>query len=142
MPGTHSNRESRRSSKSSLPSNSKEDAEKRSERRREKAKSSQIYESSRRGSKQAESGLGSLSERPKLKGRTNSTPVVSRVAEPGHRDGTEEREQTREGRSRQTSQAGLETHAGAQDEDEVAGVVGTVKKFQPFQNPEVPIPAR
>jgi hypothetical protein len=118
----------RRSSKSGPSGN---DAYKSSERR-EKAKSSQVYESARRGSKQSE--LGSVAERPKIKSRTNSAPLIeprgryeARASQTGNVRGKEN-----------AARGEVGVGAGdAQDEDEVAGVVGAVKHFSPFQNPEV-----
>lgn len=136
MPSSNSGRDSRRSSKSGPSGN---EAYKSSDRR-EKAKSSQVYPSSRRGSRQAESTLGSVPERPSVKGRTYSAPLVDRVGEPGRRDELHDGEQTRK-ESKSSSaprvDAGGVGVEDAQDEDEVAGVVGAVKRFQPFQNPEV-----
>lgn len=125
--------------------------------RREKAKSTQsysaAYSASRRGSVQPEQGrgLGSLPERPKLKSRTNSAPNVqtkrrgSQQATHPQQQGADgvgadgiaeteddEDEDEEEGKARQT--AGM---ADGQDEDEVAGAVGAVRQYQPFQSPEV-----
>lgn len=130
MPTPGSGRESRRSSKSGA---SGSEAYKSSERR-EKAKSSQVYDSRRRGSKQAESGLGSVSERPQLKGRTNSAPLIEARVRQGVRDG----EQTGdEGKGSSTPRATYGGDEDGRDEDEVAGVVGAVRNLQPFQTPEV-----
>jgi hypothetical protein len=112
--------ESRRSSKSGASGN---DAYKSSERR-EKAKSSQVYDSRRRGSKQSGEGRGAAPpERPTLKGRTNSAPVVER------RGGQPDRP------SKGPSSPRLDEDA--QDEDEVAGVVGAADRLQLVQQPEV-----
>ena len=123
----------RRSSKSG-PSGS--EASKSSERR-EKAKSSQAYDTQRRGSRQAESTLGSVSEPPRLNGRTHSAPLVDRAGKAQRRDDLQDGEQMRkQSKSSSTPRAGAGA-GDAQDEDEVAGVVGAVKRFQPFQSPEV-----
>ncbi|KAK5175027.1 uncharacterized protein LTR77_000163 [Saxophila tyrrhenica] len=133
---------SRRSSKSG-PSSSSNDAQHNSSskssgsERREKAKSSQ-YEGTRRGSRQVEGsgGLGVVreGERPGMKGRTNSAPTI----ESGGRNGGGGGKGVSDAR-RGEAGAGAED---ARDEDEVAGVVGAVKRFQPFQNPEIsePVP--
>ena len=132
MPTSNSGRESRRSSKSGPSGN---EANKSSERR-EKAKSSQIYDGKRRGSKQAESTLGSVPERPGLKGRTNSAPLVeARITQPGSWDTLEDGPQT--SKSSSAPKIGAGGVGDAQDEDEVAGVVGAVRRFQPFHSPEV-----
>ena len=133
MPTPSSGRDSRRSSKSGPSGN---DAHKSSNSdRREKTKSAQVYDDRRRGSRQTESGLGSVSERPQLTSRTNSAPLL----EPGARYGGARGEQTSSARTTasSTSKVGSEDAGDAQDEDEVAGVVGAVRHFQPFQNPEV-----
>lgn len=135
MPTPSSRRESRRSSKSSIAG---KDTYKSTERR-EKSKSSQVYDGQRRGSRQAESGAGSVPARPEFKGRTNSAPLVdARGSQPGHGDDVGHREQT--GAEHRTSEP-LQTESRnvehAQDEDEVAGVVGAMKHFQPFHSIEV-----
>ncbi|KAK3681546.1 hypothetical protein LTR37_020854 [Vermiconidia calcicola] len=132
MPTPSSGRDSRRSSKSGPSGN---DAYKSSERK-EKAKSSQVYDSRRRGSKQVESGLGSVDERPKLKGRTSSAPLI----EPQRHavgDGEQTPPHSTGSSTPRATQGGVEA---AQDEDEVAGVVGAIKHYQPFQSPEVSEP--
>lgn len=131
MPTQSSGRESRRSSRSGPTS----DEAYKSGERREKAKSSQIYDSRRRSSRQTEGGLSSVSERPKLGGRTNSAPLIE------GRHG-QNREQTGN-RSKESSSTPPPLNddgvQDARDEDEVAGVVGAIRHFQPFQNPEVRI---
>lgn len=141
MPTPSSGRDSSRRSSKSGPSGN--DAYKRNgSDRREKAKSSQVYEGSkRRGSRQAESGLDSVNEqRPGLKSRTNSAPLL----EPQSRyDVAAARGQTSvRATAPSTPVASGEDVGTAQDEDEVAGVVGAVRHFQPFQNPEVGAPTR
>ena len=130
MPTPSSGRESKRSSKSSAGAN---EAYKSSDRR-EKSKSSQVYVGQRRGSRQAESELANASARPPLKGRTNSAPLIdARGADTGSRHNVEDGRQT----GSSTPRAGPRGYQDAQDEDEVAGVVGAVRHFQPFQSPEV-----
>lgn len=130
MPTPSSGRESKRSSKSSAGAN---EAYRGSERR-EKSKSSQVYEAQRRGSKQAESGLVGASARPQVKGRTNSAPLIdARGADTASRQNVEDGKQT----GSSTPRAGRSDLQDAQDEDEVAGVVGAVRHFQPFQSSEV-----
>lgn len=106
------------------------DAYKSSERR-EKAKSSQFYDGRRRGSKQVE-----VEERPRLKSRTNSAPLVD-----ARLGGREEGEQTSKGGGRKgqasTPRVGEAISEDAQDSDEEAGVVGAVRDLKPFRSPEV-----
>ena len=135
MPTPSSGRESRRGSKSNAAAN---EAYKSSSDRREKAKSSQIYDSRRRPSRQAESALGSASARPQLKGRTNSAPLVDRVAEYGSRQTDRYGDQTAVSSTASTTpRVGTYADRDAQDEDEVAGVVGAFKTYQPFKSFEV-----
>lgn len=136
MPTPSSGRESRRGSKSNASAN---EAYKSSSDRREKAKSSQIYDSRRRPSRQAESGLGSASARPQLKGRTNSAPLIDRGgAEAGARQSDRYGDQPAASSTASTTpRAGGYGDVDAQDEDEVAGVVGTLKSYQPFKSFEV-----
>lgn len=101
-----------------------------SSERREKAKSSQIYDARRRGSRQVE-----VEERPRLKSRTNSAPLVN-----ARLGGREDGEQTSKGaRKGQASapQVGEAISEDAQDSDEEAGVVGAVRDIKPFRSPEV-----
>lgn len=100
-----------------------------SSERREKAKSSQ-YDGRRRGSRQVE-----VEERPRLKSRTNSAPLVD-----ARLGGREDGEQTSKGARRGQAappQVGDVISEDAQDSDEEAGVVGTVKDLKPFRSPEV-----
>ena len=131
MPTSSSGRESRRSSKSGESTGYK------SSDRREKAKSSQVYDTSRRPSRQAESGLGIVVERPGLKQRTNSAPVVETLAnKQGKTDGDVDGEQVHKEESSASTPRATRVEDG-RDEDEVAGVVGAISNFQPFQAPEV-----
>ena len=136
MPTPSSGRESRRGSKPNATSN---EAYKSSNERREKAKSSQIYDSRRRPSRQAESGLGSASARPQLKGRTNSAPLIDRGgADHGSRQSDRYGDQTAVSSTASTTpRAGTYADRDAQDEDEVAGVVGALKTYQPFKSFQV-----
>lgn len=137
MPTPSSGRESRRASKSSAtPSEAQKSSD-----RREKAKSGQIYDSRRRPSRQAESSLSSASARPQLKGRTNSAPLIDRGAvEPGALHGNEYGGQTGPSSNASTTPRVGSRVVDAQDEDEVAGVVGAVKNYQPFKSFEVQYP--
>ena len=154
---THSSggRESRRSSKSG-PSGS--DAYKSSERK-EKTKSSQSYTSSphngarrgsvqpdppRRGSVQPE--LSSVPERPRLKSRTHSAPLVDQRKDPGGAQRVAVVDKSQHASPPHHEEVEEHDFAGSaaggamsdgQDEDEVAGAVGAVRQYQPFQNPEV-----
>ncbi|KAK0840030.1 hypothetical protein LTR03_010822, partial [Friedmanniomyces endolithicus] len=114
--------------------------------RREKTKSSQsytaAYSAARRGSVQPyqEGGLGALPERPRLKTRTHSAPVVDRAAQQnGQAHDPVPAQSEPEGRDfAQPASPGA--MADGQDEDEVAGAVGAVRQYQHFQNPEVSEP--
>ena len=113
---------SRRSSRSGSQT-AGSDAHKSSERR-EKAKSSQ-YDGRRRGSRQVE-----VEERPRLKSRTNSAPLVdARLGGDG--------EQTQGGKGGAQRRGQEVISEDAQDSDEEAGVVGAVKDLKPFRSPEV-----
>ncbi|KAK6396086.1 hypothetical protein LTR65_010196 [Meristemomyces frigidus] len=139
MPTTASGRDPRRSSNSG-PSG--HDAIKSLERR-EKGKSSQsystAYNNARRGSVQP--SLGSVPERPLLKARTHSAPVVEARAAGAAQPTAiiEDAYQHTEARHL-APQAGGGAMADGQDEDEVAGVVGAVRQYQPFQSPEAAEP--
>lgn len=135
-------RESRRSSKSG-PSGSVAQG---SGERKEKSKSSQSYATSynaaRRGSAQpSQEALGSVAERPRLKTRTHSEPLVEvRKTESGASGSELEDGLASPGPDAYTlapQQVGGSGMANGQDEDEVAGAVGTVRQYQPFQSPEV-----
>ncbi|TKA39847.1 hypothetical protein B0A54_10197 [Friedmanniomyces endolithicus] len=114
--------------------------------RREKTKSSQsytaAYSAARRGSAQPyqEGGLGALPERPRLKTRTHSAPVVDRAAQQnGQAHDPVPAQSEPEGRDfAQPASPGA--MADGQDEDEVAGAVGAVRQYQHFQNSEVSEP--
>jgi len=138
MPTSGTGRESQRSSKSGL---SGQEAYKSSERK-EKAKSSQYHaapnSAARRGSVQP--NLGSVTERPALKSRTNSAPLVERWEPESDEagDGGQYVARNQEAHARDFApQAGAGAMSNGQDEDEVAGVVGAVRQYQPFQSPKV-----
>lgn len=133
--------------------------------RREKAKSSQSYAGHhvRRGSRQdsntavssgtaadAADGGGGVAERPRVKARTNSGPphfndrgmskgmVIGQHGEHDAHTSTtaaglpqqQHQQQARPGAQSAVAEEG-------EDEDEISGVVGKIRQYQPFQNPEV-----
>lgn len=135
MPKPGSGPESRRSSKSGLSSN---EVHKSSSDRKLKAKSNQFFDERRRPSQQAESALKISTEHPRLKSRTNSAPLVQTINEPGRRDALENGEKPHNTDLESVNRnVEVDVVEDGQDEDEVAGVVGAVKRFQPFQNSEV-----
>ena len=87
----------------------------------------------RRPSQQAESALTISSERPNLKGRTNSAPLVQHAAAAQRAIG----DGTRTPRNPVSHESDRTDGIDAQDEDEVAGVVGAVNRFQPFRTSAV-----
>lgn len=125
---------SRRSSKSGTggqADTNNVDAAYKSSERREKAKSSQIYDARRRGSRQVE-----VEERPRLKSRTNSAPLVdARLG--GREEGAQTSKGVRRGQASAPQLVGEAISEDAQDSDEEAGVVGAVKDLKPFRSPEV-----
>ena len=129
--------------------------------RREKAKSSQSYTGhhGRRGSRQDSNtavssgtaaeetnggGSGGVAERPRVKARTNSAPGPPQskgvvIGQHGGRDAhtpivaaglSQQHPQARPGAQSAVVEEG-------EDEDEISGVVGKIRQYQPFQNPEV-----
>ena len=149
-----------RDSKTDSKHGSTKDAHYKGSERREKSKSSQIYETSRIVStsrtppsgdrrnaqheeklKLAESEVRIVSERPRLKARTHSAPFIElHKSSESHRDVERVDELPHMGKREKSCSvpeidAGAAT--GAQDEDEVAGVVGTARKYSPFSSPEV-----
>ncbi|KAK5136832.1 hypothetical protein LTR08_001754 [Meristemomyces frigidus] len=148
MPASSAGRDPRRSSKSG-PAGS--DAPKSAVDRREKAKSSQSYSAAyneaRRGSVQpsevrrgsAQPNLGSIVERPTYTSRTNSAPSVD-VRTVGGRAPERTVEDARQELETSDMEAARGAMSDGQDEDEVAGVVGAVRQYQPFQSPEVAEP--
>lgn len=134
---SNSARDSRRSSKSSSISHEKH---KSSTERREKAKSSQTYDSPRRGSRQTESTLDVVSERRGLKTRTNSAPVIeSRAIRPNGRMRIVETQSqySNDDKKSTAPRVTIGAYEDGQDDDEVAGVVGTLRHFEPFPATEV-----
>ena len=129
MPTPSSGRDSRRGSRANAVQAAAESGYASTDRR-EKAKSSQIYDGRRRGSKQVE-----VEERPRLKSRTNSAPLVdARLG--GRDDGEQTSKGARKGQA-SAPQVGEAIGEDAQDSDEEAGVVGAVKDLKPFRSPEV-----
>lgn len=133
MPAPVAGRELKRSSKNGPSGN---EAYK-SVERREKGKSSQVYDGRRRGSEQPKSSLAPTSARPHLQGRTNSSPLIHRPGEVDGLDGRDGKQHSEQDGQLAHTRAGADRMGLAQDADEVAGVVGAVKKFQPFRSPEV-----
>lgn len=87
-------------------------------------------------------GLQTVPERPRLKNRTNSAPLVET-----RRTALDQHGGPKEGSGHGAAETAAKSPTGAavvdgQDEDEVAGVVGAVRQYQPFQSPEIsePIP--
>lgn len=82
-------------------------------------------------------GLQTVPERPRLKNRTNSAPLVET-----RRTALDQHGGPKEGSGHGAAETAAKSPTGAavvdgQDEDEVAGVVGAVRQYQPFQSPEV-----
>lgn len=142
MPTSTAAHEARRSSKSG-PSAGHENHK--AYERREKSKSSQYHGArdpgSRRGSvqpTQQEGGLaGPTAARPRLKDRTNSAPIIEGRQSSGRNEDRDGEDSQDEGTDAEEPDAAQPAMGGAMDEDEVAGVVGAVRQYQPFQSPEV-----
>ena len=135
MPTSSSGRESRRNSKPNATANG---SVKSSGDRRQKAQSTEVYTGRRRPSQQADNGTQVYQQRPEVKTRTNSAPLVQTINEPGLRNGLEKGDKISNSvLDLQQRVADVNAVAPGQDEDEVAGVVGTVKHFEPFQSPRV-----
>lgn len=83
-------------------------------------------------------GLASVTEGARLKNRTNSAPLVD-IRRDGGNNKAQEIVQIHEQVEPELEPEHLGSHKteGAMDEDEVAGAVGAVRQYQPFQNPEV-----
>ena len=126
MPTSTSGRDSKRSSRTSTTEANKSSTSD----RRAKAQSQQIYKQGRRPSQQVEDGLKVSAERPGVKSRTNSAPLVQTAVD-AKRSSTGQKST----RAQQDGPATTAKKAGehAQDEDEVAGVVGAIRHFQPFR---------
>ncbi|KAI6805872.1 ras GEF, partial [Hortaea werneckii] len=142
MPTSSAAHEARRSSKSG-PSAGYEN---KAYERREKSKSSQYHgardPASRRGSVQPtqEGRVAGSTTRPRLKDRTNSAPIVEGRQSEGRDKGQDGEDSQDEGTDAEETNAAQPAMGGAMDEDEVAGVVGAVRQYQPFQSPEVAQP--
>lgn len=136
MPTPSSGRESRRDSSSKSSAAAKESSRRSGYHKdREKAKSSQIYDSRR----QTDGTLGSATSRPQLKSRTNSAPLIDRGgagSNAEHINGHGEQTAVSSTAST-TPRVSSYRVPDAQDEDEVAGVVGAVRAYQPFKSFEV-----
>lgn len=135
---SNSANQSRRSSKSTQSGRDRDSQPPRNDRR-QKAQSVQVETGRRRPSQQIEKPVRVADERPVVKSRTNSAPLVSRRADDATRQddshgGAQSRAQASSARA---STAVTVPELDAQDEDEVAGVVGAIRHFQPFQPPEV-----
>lgn len=128
--------QSRRSSKSTQSGRDRDSQPARNDRR-QKAQSVQVETGRRRPSQQIEKQLRIADERPSVKSRINSAPLVSRRVDDASRqeDGHDDAQPRAQAASARASKAIPDL--GAQDEDEVAGVVGAIRHFQPFQPPEV-----
>lgn len=139
MSTSSSRNQSRRTSRSGPSSSNKETTHKSSSERRSKAKSAQIVSDSgrRRASQQADTGLVVAAERPALKSRVNSAPLAQRQRIAEGSDDEDPRSGLRGEEGGDATVAEERPVVDAQDEDEVAGVVGAVKHFQPFKTPEV-----
>jgi hypothetical protein len=111
MPAPSSGRDSRRGSKASG------EAGLHNVDRKEKAKSTQV----------------NAPTRPQTGTRTNSAPLVERRRGSGYAAGLQRIPPSQEN----AAQAGTGAAKTGQDEDEVAGAVGTVRQYEPFQSPQV-----
>lgn len=128
--------------------------------RREKAKSSQSYAGhhGRRGSRhdsntvvssgtaaEEADGGGGVAERPRPKARTNSAPGPPHFNDRGLSKGIHIGQHGGNDAHSTTFQQLPQARGGAQsaveeegeDEDEISGVVGKTRSYQPFSNPEV-----
>ena len=135
MPTSSSGRESRRNSKPNVAANG---SHKSSSDRRQKTQSTEVYTGRRRPSQQADNGIQLSTQRPEAKIRTNSAPLVHTISEPGLRNGLEKTDKISNSEldlRRRVATANSVEHG--QDEDEVAGVVGAIKHFEPFRSPQV-----
>lgn len=126
MPAPTSGRDSRRGSRSGGEPGFK-NAE-----RREKAKSSQAYSQYTETAGKGSEG-GAATRRPQLGTRTTSAPLVERRRGSGYAAGLQHIPQSQD----YAAQTGSGAAEGGQDEDEVAGVVGTVRQYEPFRSPQV-----
>nr|OQO28265.1 hypothetical protein B0A51_04355 [Rachicladosporium sp. CCFEE 5018] len=144
-----SGRDSRRGSRAN---NVAENSYKNSERR-DKAKSTQYTGSSSRRSslKPLEAGVESTAadlKRPALTSRTNSAPLVERRRGSGYDGGMPGMREEGEDAGNNARVTGhrpppvVTTRYSqyGQDEDEVAGVVGAVRQYEPFRSPDLAQP--
>lgn len=76
---------------------------------------------------------GTAPRRPQLGTRTSSAPLVERRRGSGYAAGLQRLPQGYE----PGAQAGTGAAEAFQDEDEVAGVVGAMKQYEPFKSPQV-----
>ena len=116
MPAPTSGRESRRGSKASGESGLH------NTERKEKAKSMQVY---------GHAGVGSSPQRPQQGTRITSAPIVERRRGSGYAAGLQRLPPS------QIAQAGTGAAEAGQDEDEVTGVVGAMRQYEPFRSPQV-----
>lgn len=90
-----------------------------------------------RGGGGAAAAHAGTSERPRLKARTNSAPLVTdRGRLTGHEQQHHRRNDDESHRTLPSATSPIIDIDG-QDEDETLGVVGAIRQFHPFQTPEV-----
>ena len=142
MPTPSSGRDSRRGSKANAAQTAGENGYGSADRR-EKAKSGQYAAGARRASLKPEelNGRGGATglRRPGMS-RGNSAPIIERSRGTGYATGVQEQDEGEQADNARQTDAGAGAAASGQDEDEVAGVVGAVKQYAPFQNPELEEP--
>ena len=92
--------------------------------RKEKAKSTQVY---------GHSGIGSSPQRSQQGTRITSAPIVERRRGSGYAAGLQRLPPSQE----HVAQAGTGAAEAGQDEDEVTGVVGAMRQYEPFRSPQV-----
>jgi hypothetical protein len=117
MPAPSSGRDSRRGSKASGETGLQ------SSDRKEKAKSTQY----------GQPGAGSTAQRPQQGTRTTSAPLVERRRGSGYAANLQRLPPSQE----HVAQAGTGAAEAGQDEDEVTGVVGAMRQYEPFRSPQV-----
>lgn len=141
MPTPSSGRDSRRGSKANAVQAAGDSGSAGTDRR-EKAKSGQYPAGARRSSLKPEelNGRGGSAPRRPGMSRGNSAPIIERSRGTGYATGVQEQDEEEQGDNAQQGDAGAGAAASGQDEDEVAGVVGAVKQYAPFQNPELEEP--
>jgi len=121
MPAQGSGRDSRRGSKASGESGLHNID------RKEKAKSTQVC------GPPGALGAGSAPQRPPQGTRTTSAPLVERRRGSGYAANLQRLPPSQE----HVAQAGTGAAEAGQDEDEVTGVVGAVRQYEPFRSPQV-----